>query len=190
MSLVPLLFDLFDDEPSYSFGLGYHPSELLSPRIQRSAISPYDLWPQIYRQALRENSRRNRGSEQQIAKSHVGKDGFQVSLDVQHFKPNEITVKTVDNNTVVVEGKHEEKEDEHGHIYRHFVRRYTLPKEFDVKDITSTLSSDGVLTVKAPPQAKAIESNERVVQIQQTGPAHLSVKENPQEKKEEDKKTE
>lgn len=37
--------------------------------------------------------------------SHFGKDGFQGSLDVQHFAPNEISVKTVDNS-IIVEGKH------------------------------------------------------------------------------------
>ncbi len=44
----------------------------------------------------------------------------QVCLDVQQFKPEEVNVKTVDN-FVVIEGKHEEKEDEHGYISRHFV---------------------------------------------------------------------
>jgi hypothetical protein len=73
----------------------------------------------------------------------------QVILDVQQFAPNEITVKTLDN-TVIVEGKHEEKQDEHGYVSRHFVRRYVLPSDIEVNDIVSSLSSDGVLTVTAP----------------------------------------
>lgn len=68
---------------------------------------------------------------------------------MQQFAPNEITVKAVDN-TVVVEGKHEEKQDEHGFISRHFVRRYVLPKDVELNNITSSLSSDGVLTISAP----------------------------------------
>lgn len=70
-------------------------------------------------------------------------------LDVQQFSPNEVTVKTVDR-TVVVEGKHSEKADEHGFISRHFVRKYLLPEDIDLEQVASTLSSDGVLTISAP----------------------------------------
>lgn len=70
-------------------------------------------------------------------------------LDVQQFAPREITVKTIDT-TIIVEGKHEEKQDEHGYISRHFVRRYVLPRDVEVHNITSSLSSDGVLTITAP----------------------------------------
>jgi crystallin alpha B len=49
-----------------------------------------------------------------------------------------------------VEGKHEEKQDEHGYVSRHFVRRYILPSDIEVNNIVSSLSSDGVLTVTAP----------------------------------------
>jgi crystallin alpha B len=73
----------------------------------------------------------------------------QVILDVQQFAPNELTVKTLDN-TVIVEGKHEEKQDEHGYVSRHFLRRYILPSDIEVNSIVSSLSSDGVLTVTAP----------------------------------------
>jgi crystallin alpha B len=73
----------------------------------------------------------------------------QVILDVQQFAPSEITVKTLDN-MVIVEGKHEEKQDEHGYVSRHFVRRYVLPSDIEVNNIVSSLSSDGVLTVTAP----------------------------------------
>lgn len=108
---------------------------------------------------------------------HFGKDGFQACVDVHHFKPNEITVKTVDH-TVVIEGTHEERDDGHGSVSRHFVRKYVLPKEYDPHAIHSTLSSDGVLTVKAPPPKALQAGNERHVPIQHTGPAHLSVKDN------------
>ncbi|XP_017464914.1 PREDICTED: heat shock protein 23-like [Rhagoletis zephyria] len=109
----------------------------------------------------------------------VGKDGFQANLDVQQFKPSELTVKVVDDH-IVVEGKHEEQEDEHGYISRHFVRRYALPKGYKADKVVSTLSSDGVLTVNVPKPAIEDKSNERVIQIQQVGPAHLNVKENPE----------
>lgn len=85
-------------------------------------------------------------------------------------------MKTVGNNSIVVEANHEEKEDEHGYVSRKFTRRYTLPKEFQIKDVVSTLSSDGILSIKAPPAEKrSKEGNVRHIQIQQTGPAYLTV---------------
>lgn len=119
-------------------------------------------------------------------KSFVGKNGFQVSLDVQHFQPNEITVKT-ENNQVVVRAKHEEKQDDHGYISREFTRRYDLPEGFKSEDVTSTLSSDGVLTIKAPRRDPAVEGNVRQVQIQQTGPARLNVTNNKDDTKTDEK---
>ena len=98
--------------------------------------------------------------------SVVNKNGFQVSMNVKQFAPNELSVKTIDN-CIVVEGRHDDKEDGHGVISRHFVRKYMLPKGYDPNDVLSTLSSDGILTVKAPPppppSAKNDESNERII---------------------------
>lgn len=174
MALLPFVLDELLEGPSprhHHFGVGLHPNELwVSP-------SPRHLWhpsqnPVSYLRPWLNNSLANiDGAEK---KSHIGKDGFQVCLDVQHFAPNEIEVKTVDNS-IVVHAKHEERQDEHGHISRQFTRRYDLPKGFNVHDVVSTISSDGILTVKAPPTKAAIEGNVRHVQIQQTGPAHLSI---------------
>lgn len=103
---------------------------------------------------------------------------FQVILDVQQFTPEEITVKAA-NNSVVVEGKHEEKRDEHGFISRQFSRRYLLPQGYDVVDLTSSLSSDGVLTITAP-KKQLPGDGERIIPILKTGPAKsISVTEEP-----------
>jgi crystallin alpha B len=88
-------------------------------------------------------------------------------LDVQQFKPDEITVKTV-NNFVIVEGKHEERQDEHGFISRQFQRRYKLPDDTDADTVVSQLSSDGVLTIFAPKKALPATAEERIVPISHT----------------------
>lgn len=90
-----------------------------------------------------------------------------MNLDVQQFKPEELTVKTVDD-FVVVEGNHEERKDEHGFISRQFARRYKLPDEVDPQTVVSQLSSDGVLTITAPKKALPASTNERIVPINQT----------------------
>lgn len=73
-------------------------------------------------------------------------------------------------------GKHDERDDGHGSVQRHFVRKYVLPKDYDMNHVHSNLSSDGVLTIKAPPPAIQ-NSSERHVPITSTNmPAHLSIK--------------
>lgn len=105
----------------------------------------------------------------------IGKDGYQVCLDVHQFTPNEIIVKIIDNY-ISVEAHHEERQDEHGLITRQFTRRYTLPSEFNPDHVVSQLSSDGILIIKAPPPVKSSDGGkERILQILHTGPARLSV---------------
>jgi crystallin, alpha B len=157
------------------FGLGLLPSDFHTDRIiPRSGIHHL---PTGYRRpwALARQAAHELAKDQKNL--HFGKDGFQACVDVHHFQPSEVTVKTVDN-TVVIEGKHEERDDGHGSVQRHFVRKYVLPKEYDMNSINSSLSSDGVLTIKAPPPA-AIAGGERHVAITHTNvPAHLSIKDN------------
>lgn len=106
-------------------------------------------------------------------------DAFQVMLDVSHFSPEEITVKTVDRS-ICVSAKHEERMDEHGYVSREFSRRYLLPTDVEPQNVTSTLTPDGVLTVTAP-KKPALSANERLVPInvQGGGPAVLPVQHEP-----------
>ncbi|KAL1509012.1 hypothetical protein ABEB36_003819 [Hypothenemus hampei] len=100
----------------------------------------------------------------------VEKDNFHASIDVQQFKPEEITVKLTEDNMVTVEGKHEERQDEHGYISRHFVRKYLLPEDYDAEKLQSKLSSDGVLNIIAPKKPKEKEIEYREIPITLTGP--------------------
>lgn len=100
---------------------------------------------------------------------HITKDGFHACVDVHQFNPDEVSMKTVDN-TVVVEAKHEERDDGHGVVQRHFVRKYVLPRDYDMSAIHSALSSDGVLTIKAPPP-KPIACEVKMVPITHTNEA-------------------
>jgi len=90
---------------------------------------------------------------------------FEVSVDVSQYLPEEVSVKTIDN-TLQVEAKHEERQDEHGFISRNFVRKYIMPKDVDPMLVRSKLSSEGVLTVEAPKKALTNGTNERAVPIE------------------------
>lgn len=177
MSVVPLLFrDWWDEEdfarPSrlldQQFGIGLKRDELLNTYGSFPRSSLFRNYVRPWRNAS-PLQRQDSGSTIQ-----QDKEKFQVILDVQQFAPNEITVKT-SGSSIIVEGKHEEKQDEHGFISRHFVRRYVLPQDHDVSDVVSSLSSDGVLTVTAPKRSIKPPTGERVVPITQTGPAKATV---------------
>lgn len=174
MSLLPMLFSnwwedlerphrLFDQH----FGLTLTPDDL------PSALAPFDSDVLVLR-PRRRGVRRYQPYDRTVDRKSNGasivqadKDKFQVTLDVQQFAPEEVTVKVVGKN-VVIEGKHEEKQDEHGWISRQFVRKYHVPEQCDIDQIESSLSSDGVLMITAPrkePEAK----KERIIKIQSTG---------------------
>lgn len=172
MSLMPLLFsDWWNDldRPHHlldqHFGLSLDPEDVISP--SRSELVLYR--PNRLRHASRFHPysllKKSRGSSTVAA----DKDKFLVTLDVQQFHPEEINVKVVDNN-IVVEGKHEEKEDEHGWISRQFTRKYMIPTQCDSDKVESHLSLDGVLTITAPKkELSKPNSNERAIKIQYTG---------------------
>ncbi|TNN65031.1 Heat shock protein beta-1 [Liparis tanakae] len=91
-------------------------------------------------------------------------DSWKVSLDVNHFSPEELVVKTKDG-VVEITGKHEDRKDEHGFVSRSFTRKYTLPSSTNVEKVTSSLSPEGVLTVEAPMIRPAIESSETTIPV-------------------------
>lgn len=110
---------------------------------------------------------------------------FQVNFYVQHFKPEEMCVKlSEDKRTITIEAKHEEKQDERCQIYRHFVRKYTLPKDCDINNVKSKLSSDEVLSITAPriSRKRKPEEPHRSIPIIQTGHTAKSVKESKPER--------
>lgn len=151
------------------FGLALTPDDLLTavtaPMLSREYYRP---WRHLAAAV------RDQGSS-----IKTDKDKFQVNLDVQHFAPEEISVKTVDGY-IVVEGKHEEKQDEHGYVSRQFVRKYALPEGTSADTVESRLSSDGVLSITAPRKPPAAVEGSRAVPIQQTGPVRKEIKDQPE----------
>ncbi|XP_063390016.1 protein lethal(2)essential for life-like [Cydia fagiglandana] len=171
MSLLPFLFDYELERPrrlmDQHFGLALTPDDILSatvgPLMSREYYRP---WRQLATAA------RDLGSS-----IKADKDKFQINLDVQHFSPEEISVKTTDGY-IVIEGKHEEKKDQHGYISRQFKRRYALPEGCTPETVESRLSSDGVLSVTAPRVVPPEIQGERKVPIAQTGPVRKELKDN------------
>jgi len=92
--------------------------------------------------------------DDQTIKVRDDSKAFEVGLDTNKFRPDEIKVNVV-NNVLNVEGKHEEKsEDGSKYVSRQFIRKYTLPKECPPDEVESNLSADGVLLITAPKKWK------------------------------------
>lgn len=174
MSVVPLMFRDWWDELDFPmrtsrlldqhFGTGLRRDDLMS--------SIWSSRPTLLRSGYLRPWQRPTGLQKLDSGStlNVNDEKFEVMLDVQQFSPNEITVKVTDK-FVVVEAKHEEKQDEHGYVSRQFTRRYMLPNDINPDSVTSSLSSDGLLTVTAPMKKLPPPGSERVVPIAQTGPS-------------------
>lgn len=91
--------------------------------------------------------------------------GFTALVDCHMFEPAEVSVRTIDRQ-IIVECKHDSKEDEHGQVERHFVRRFSLPQEYDMTTVKSTLSKDGILHLEVPKPAPVGE--ERHITVEQS----------------------
>ncbi|XP_070160013.1 protein lethal(2)essential for life-like [Polyergus mexicanus] len=181
MSFIPLLFSEWGDDLEHphsmlnqNLGLtmSLRPKQLSSPA--RTSTSLYlDMLPRQnptlnQLKALLElmQQRENNGSS--VPPPPVNKDDFQVVLDVQQFEPHEIEVKIVDD-CLIITAKHEDKRDEHGWVSRQFVRKCKLPEDSNIEQLTSRLSSDGLLTIVAPRKRPLKEEMERTIQIERTG---------------------
>lgn len=168
MSFSSYFFDNFFHRYQDLFGTELYPNQYLicslpEHRIHRSFTYPI--------QKLKSHLAQIEDYQKNL---HIGKDGkFHLHLDVEHFKPDEISVKTVDNS-IIIEAKHDEREDELGFISRHSVRRYELPSGYKTEHLVSKLSSDGILTIECP-KTEAIEGVlVREVKIQHSGPARVT----------------
>merc|ERR1711971_550918 len=89
-------------------------------------------------------------------------DKFQISLDCQHFKPEELDVK-VDGTTIIIIAKQEVKESG-ATRKRVYEQKYTLPNGVQADRVTSTIYSDGVLTINAPKGRTAASSMNQTIE--------------------------
>ena len=93
-----------------------------------------------------------------------GNRRLQVRFDMQAYKPEEITVKTVDNK-LVVQGKHVEEGPGRRNCSE-FTRVLGLPEGMDLKQLKSTLTKEGVLQIEGPAPPAIEQPKERIVPIE------------------------
>lgn len=74
---------------------------------------------------------------------------FRMSFDARQYDPAEVSLRCEDG-CLVVEAQHLETDSAGSKVTREFQRRIQLPRDVDPAKLTSTLSTDGILTVEAP----------------------------------------
>ncbi|KAJ7983780.1 hypothetical protein DPEC_G00371460 [Dallia pectoralis] len=104
---------------------------------------------------------------ERVSEVRTGPDSWSITLDVNHFSPNNISIKTK-GGYLEIAGQHEEREDKHGSVSRCFTRKYKLPPSVDLQNISSTLSGEGVLLIEAPlpGSASTVLTGDMVIPIQ------------------------
>ncbi|KAF8765223.1 alpha-crystallin A chain-like [Argiope bruennichi] len=99
-----------------------------------------------------------------ISEVKIDEDGFQVSLDLDDFEPQELKVCTL-GRFVEVHGKQEEKRDQYGLVSRELFRQYMVPYNCDINAITASFSADYKLKIKVPKGKKEHEIPDSLVVV-------------------------
>lgn len=102
--------------------------------------------------------------EKPFIEDFSGNKKLNLKFDCTQFKPEEITVKTVDRN-LTVHAKHVE-ESPGKKVHREFTKSYLLPDKIDPMKVTSSLSGDGVLCIEAPAPQSVETRKERIIPIE------------------------
>ncbi|XP_051963774.1 heat shock protein, alpha-crystallin-related, b15 [Xyrauchen texanus] len=91
-----------------------------------------------------------------------GHQNWKVCLNVNPFSSEEISIKTMEGY-LEIKGNREERQGNHRLISRSFTRKYKLPVDLDLKQISSMLSPDGTLSVEAPLPGSNVSLPEEIV---------------------------
>ncbi|KAM6893451.1 alpha-crystallin A chain [Xenentodon cancila] len=134
------LFDQFFGEGMFDYDLFPYGASTISPYYRQSLVRSFLDF-----------------SNSGVSEVRSDRDKFTVYLDVKHFSPEELSVR-VTEDYVEINGKHGERQDDHGYISREFHRRYRLPSSVDQSAITCTLSTDGLLILTGPKVSGGIET--------------------------------
>ena len=102
--------------------------------------------------------------EEPFVTDEAGNRKLQLKFDMTAFKPEEITVKTVENK-LVVHAKHVE-EGPGRRDHREFTRVIGLPERMDLKQLKSTLTQDGCLQIEGPAPPAIEPPKENIIPIQ------------------------
>lgn len=131
---------------------GLLPEEILTPTLYHG----YYVRPRA--------ARAGEGGRAGASELRLSEGKFQAFLDVSHFTPDEVTVRTVDN-LLEVSARHPQRLDRHGFVSREFCRTYVLPADVDPWRVRAALSHDGILNLEAPRGGRHLDTEVNEVYI-------------------------
>jgi hypothetical protein len=88
--------------------------------------------------------------ESSIVRDRDGRRLASFKFDLRDFRPEEITIKSFDNeHKLEISAVHDEKDDRH-EVHKEYKRSAVIPDGVDMKTVRSKLMPDGVLCIEAP----------------------------------------
>jgi HSP20 family molecular chaperone IbpA len=75
-------------------------------------------------------------------------DVYRINVDVDGFKPEEITI-SLKENILTIQAKMERKAEDGSKFQQEFTRELSLPENVDPTSLKSFLGNDGVLNIEA-----------------------------------------
>lgn len=110
------------------------------------------------------NNNNNSTKDALIEQTNTGKE-LRLTFDLTGYKPDDLSVKVIDNNTLKVHAVHIDN-SRGNQIHREYTRQYILPDWVQPELLRARMSDDGTLTVEIPmPQAQP-SKYERNINIQ------------------------
>ncbi|KAK7156289.1 hypothetical protein R3I94_006387 [Phoxinus phoxinus] len=138
ISIQPCLYPLPSTHRIYGFGENLPDSNQFSPFYTMPYYRPYICrLPTFFP-----------NSERAKFKMKIDRNRFVIKLDVKNCSPDELTVKLNDDCLEI----HWQPEDEDGFGPKEFYMKFKIPPDVDSGSITSSLSSEGLLTISTPPR--------------------------------------
>jgi len=114
-----------------------------------------------------ESHARNR--KEAAAKEAAAKKAlFEIKMSVEGYQPSELDVKLIENS-VTISGKHEH-EDETGVVSRNFTRKWIIPDDVKLEELTCNFNSkDNTMMISAPRKVEVPQVQEKVIPINVSG---------------------
>lgn len=109
------------------------------------------------------NPSAGQGNDMIITESD-GTKKFHLSLNVGHFEPEEIKIKT-ENGFLTISAKIENKLNSNYSLHA-FSQTFALPKEVKIDDLKSTYTENGILSIEASLQKKDKPKEDRQIKIE------------------------
>ncbi|XP_055055490.2 heat shock protein, alpha-crystallin-related, b15 [Misgurnus anguillicaudatus] len=91
-----------------------------------------------------------------------GQHSWEISLNVNPYSSEEISIKTKEGYLEIT-GSREERQENNRLSSRSFTRKYKLPPDLDLKQMSSMLSPDGILSIEAPLRGSKVALPEETV---------------------------